>query len=151
MPDLFAVQDGKHLKAKWDYLFAAFHIVSRDYKRVHTGEFDPGHYLHRTILKQFVSDLLDVEADLFLVGVNSPANKLDPRMREAWAAAVDWVREFRTPPVPLDVMPVPDIKDMLERRKQAEDRFNAVVVRMPDVLSQGEEPADSPTVLVHAA
>lgn len=152
MPDLCSAQDGKHLLAKWNYQFAVFHIVFRDYKRVCTGEFDPGHCFHRVILKQFVSDLLDVEANLSLVGVNSPANKLDPWMKEAWDAAADWVRELRAPPVPIEAMPVPDIKDMLDRRKRAENHFNAVIVRIPesDVLAQDVEPTDSPTVLVNA-
>lgn len=148
MPDLYFVPDERHLLAKWDYLLAVFRIVARDYKRV-LGE-EIRHDRHNTILKQTVSDLLDVEADLFRVGKGSPVAEFGPWMMEAWAAAVAWVREFRTA-IPLDAMPVDDIEELLERRKRTENCFNVAVARMPDVLFPDDQPADNPTVLVHAA
>jgi len=144
MPDLYFVQDERHLMAKWDYLLAVFRIVARDYKRVIGG--DIPHDGHHSILKQTVSDLLDVEADLFRVGKSTPTGKFDEWMTEAWAAAVAWVREFRTWQIPHEAMPIGDIEHTLVRRKLAENRFHAVICQ-----GSGGGPSDQPTVLIHAA
>lgn len=130
MPDLFVVPDDRFLLAKWDHLIAVFRIVARDYAQVITGVTKPDR--HRTILIQTVSDLLDLEADLFRLGKDSPAVAFQGELRVLWRAAAEWVRELRSWRFPHEAMPVDDIEDSLLRRKLAEERFNTTLADSND-------------------
>jgi hypothetical protein len=79
-----------------------------------------------------VSDLLDLEADLFRLGKDSPAVELDGRWRGLWRVAAEWVRELRSWRFPHAAMPVDDIEDSLLRRKLAEERFNTTLADPAD-------------------
>jgi hypothetical protein len=146
MPDLFLVPDDRFLLAKWDHLIAVFRIVARDYRRVLAGEVPPDR--HRTILIQTVSDLLDVEADLFRLGKDSPSAGLGSGVAAAWVAAASWVGELRAWRFPHDSMPVHEIEKSLLGRKLAEERFVAAVCDLPDEAAPA---ADTPTVLAFSA
>ncbi len=140
MPDLFLVPDDRFLLAKWDHLIAVFRIVARDYRRVLAGETALDR--HRTILIQTVSDLLDLEADLFRLGKDSPSAGLGGGVGAAWLTAAAWVGELRAWRFPHESMPVDEIEQSLLGRKLAEERFIAAVGGLG-----GEPAADTPTVL----
>ncbi len=142
MPDLFINPDERFLLAKWDHLSAVLRIVTRDYRRVLTGDTVPDR--HRTIIIQTVSDLLDLDADLVRLGKDSPSAVLTGWSRAVWHAAAAWVSELRTWRFPHESMPVADIEHSLVCRKLAEEEFNAVVC---DRDSEGV----APTVLVQTA
>lgn len=141
MPDLFINPDERFLLARWDHLTAIFRIVIRDYHRVLTGEETPDR--HRTIIIQTVSDLIDLEADLFRLGKDSPSDLFDSRVRVAWQAAVAWVGELRGWRFPHPNMTVEEIEESLVRRKLAEERFNAA-------LQCDGDPDCSPTLVVQS-
>jgi hypothetical protein len=137
MPDLFINPDEQFLLARWDHLTAIFRIVIRDYHRVLTGEETPDR--HRTIIIQTVSDLIDLEADLFRLGKDSPSDLFDSRVQ----AAVGWVGELRGWRFPHPNMTVEEIEESLVRRKLAEERFNAA-------LQCDGDPECSPTLVVQS-
>lgn len=142
MPDLFLVPDDRFLLAKWDHLIALFRIVSRDYRRVLAGETAPDR--HRNILVQTVSDLLDVEADLFRLGKDSPSTRLAAGVSGAWLAAAAWVGELRAWRFPHESMPVDEIEQSLVGRKLAEERF---IAALGDLTCETAMVVDTPTVL----
>ena len=144
MPDLFVIPDDRFLLAKWDHLIAVFRIVAREYRQVLAGVTPPDR--HRTILIQTVSDLLDLETDLYRLGKESPAVQFDGWLRDAWQTAAVWVAELRAWRFPHQAMQVIDIEQSLVCRKLAEERFNAVVAD-----SAGSAPVDGPTLLLHTA
>lgn len=143
MPDMFLHPDDHYLLAKWEHLLSVFRITTRDYRRVLAG--DAATDRHRTVIIQTVSDLLDVEVDLFRLGKDSPAGKLQGRSREVWQAAAAWVSQLREWRLPHDSKSVADIELALECRKLAEEGFIATVCDRP------VEPADAPTLLVRTS
>jgi hypothetical protein len=138
--DLFITPDERFLLAKWDHLTAVLRIVARDYQRVLAGHTAPDR--HRTLIIQTVSDLLDLETDLFRLGKDSPADQFDGWVRGVWQAATAWVGELRAWRFPHPSMPVDDIESSLVRRKLAEERFNAAV-------TDDGKAAAGPVVVVH--
>lgn len=128
MADLFLQIDGRFLQAKWDFAFAVFRIVARDYRAVLAGERPQER--HRTILIQVASDLLDVETDLFRLGISSPAEQLSQSDFELWDAVVPLVRELRLWRIPRADLDIAVIEEALYRRKMLEERFNAVLLHI---------------------
>ena len=145
MPDLFLVPDERILLAKWDFLTSVFRIVSREYRRVLDGSLPSDR--HRVVLIQTVSDMLDVEADLYRLGSTDPAAEFEGWMVAGWETAAAWVRELRTWRIPPPQVSVPAIEEALERRQSLEAAFVAVV------FTDGPHDAsdDPPAVLVSRA
>ncbi len=140
MHDLFFIPDERILLAKWDHLAAVFRVVVRDYKQVLAGDTPADR--HRSILIQTVSDLIDLETDLFRMGKDSPAVGQTAHTEAVWQAAVTWVQQLRAWRFPHESMSVADIEHSLVCRKLAEEEFNAVVCDGPT------DPVSAPTLLV---
>lgn len=130
MADLSLHTDARYLHARWDFQFAVFKIVARDYRAVLDGT--RNQELHRDILIQTVADLLDTEAGLTRRAQPSPAADLDPPDRELWLAAVSWVRELHRWRIPPADLPLTELGADLVLRKELEEQFNAAVRRGED-------------------
>lgn len=148
MTDLFLLPDDRVLLAKWDYLASVFRIVAREYRRVLDGSVSADR--HRTILIQTVSELIDVEADLYRLGTADPAAGFKGWMKVGWEVASAWVRELRAWRLPPASVSVADIEAALERRQRLEVAFVAAVCAATE--DADDEPADDPpAVLVSRA
>ena len=155
MPDFFLTNE-QFLLAKWDYLLSVFHIVARDSRRREdlTPELDTGtddrrdpFDNHRGVLRQTVSDLIEVEAALTRMGQDSPADTLNSRWRGLWQQAVAWVREERRWRFPHARLPDDQAKADVNRRVTAERAFFAAVAAHWSDATGGRapSPADEPT------
>lgn len=135
MPDLFLTNE-QYLLAKWDYLQSVFRIVARDSQRcedrtpeldTETGDRHDPFDSHRWVLRQLVSDLIELEADLTRMGQDSPAATLNSRWQHLWQRAVEWVREERRWRFPHACLPDGEAKADVNRRVTAERAFFAAV------------------------
>lgn len=125
MTDLFLHPDARLLELRWGYLMSVFRITLRDYRRViaKRTRIDS----HETILVQTVSDLLDLEVELFRMGKSSPAEAFTGDQRTLWTEATALVKERRLWRVPHDHLPNEEVRYALEMRKADLEHFRGVL------------------------
>jgi hypothetical protein len=102
---------------------------------------------HRCVIRQTVSDLIELEADLIRMGQDSPVDKLNARWQHLWQMAVAWVREERRWRFPHPRLPDDEARADVNRRAPAERAFfDAIASAWPDRTNvpappTGDEPA----------